>query len=237
MRSAAADRLIVALDATTLPQAVRVAKRLQGLIRYVKIGSIVFTAVGPTAIARLRRLGFEVFLDLKFHDIPSTVEKSCRAAVRHRVAMVTVHACGQREMLEAAARGVREEAKRVGGCRPLVVGVTVLTSVEAARDAAVHRRVLTMAHAAKRAGLDGVVCSVHEAQAVRRDVPSPFVIVCPGIRPPGTEHSDQQRIASPREALLCGADFLVVGRPITQAPDPRAMTQRILQDMKGSRRC
>lgn len=232
MSSRATARLIVALDTCSLAEALRLAKRLQKFLRYVKIGSALFTAAGPVAIQRLRALGFEVFLDLKFHDIPSTVEKSCRAAVRQRVAMLTVHASGERAMLGAAVEGVRNEARRLRIPRPRVIGVTVLTSVEASPTRGVARRVIALAAAAQRAGLDGVVSSAQEAPAIRRRAGSQFVIVCPGIRSAGAEASDQHRVVSPREAIVRGADFLVVGRPITQARDPRSAARQILDEME-----
>ena len=222
------------------------AKRLQGVVRYVKIGTVLFTAVGPAAIRRLRALGFEVFLDLKFHDIPSTVEKSCRAAVRHQVWMLTVHACGQQQMLEAAAFGAADEARRRRLPRPRVVGVTVLTSVASTAPRTLSEQAIALARDARHAGLDGVVCSADELAAIRRRVARegpararqrqsrvPVVIVCPGIRPPGAKAADQRRVVSPREAIRRGADFLVVGRPITQAADPRAAAHAILADMEG----
>jgi orotidine-5'-phosphate decarboxylase len=227
----AASRLIVALDVETLPAALQVARRLRGVVRRVKVGSVLFTGAGPEAIRRLRALGFEVFLDLKFHDIPSTVEKSVRAAAHHGVWMLTVHASGQRAMLEAAVRGAREEASRLGRPRPLLVGVTVLTSVEAAPPSAVTRRVLELADAARRAGLDGVVASPQEAAALRRRLGPGPLIVCPGIRPADGQAADQQRIATPSQALAAGASCLVVGRPIVEAPDPRARARQILTDM------
>jgi orotidine-5'-phosphate decarboxylase len=226
----AADRLIVALDTADLAEAVRLVKRLQGRIRYVKIGSILFTAEGPSAIRRLRALGCEVFLDLKFYDIPSTVERSCRAAVRYQVAMLTVHADGGSQMMAAAAQGVRREARRLGIRRPRVVGVTVLTSV--GRSSTTHGRVVRLAREAVRAGLDGVVASAHEARLIRRALGASSVIVCPGIRPAGSDEGDQRRIATPGQAILHGADFLVVGRPITKAADPRAAATRILDEMR-----
>ncbi len=237
MTPAAAHRLIVALDADTLTGALRVARRLRGGVRCVKIGSVLFTAEGPAAIRRMRALGFDVFLDLKFHDIPSTVERSCRAAVRHRVAMLTVHASGQMAMLQAAARSVRAEAGRLRVRRPRVVGVTVLTSVEPDGSRRLRSRALTLATQAQRAGLDGVVCSVQEASLVRRRLGKSFVIVCPGIRPRGAQAGDQHRIAAPGEAIASGADFLVVGRPITQAADPREAACRMLDEMKGACVC
>ena len=225
------DRLIVALDTADLREALRLTKRLQGLIRYVKIGSALFTAEGPEAIRRMRALGLEVFLDLKFHDIPSTVEKSCRAAVRHRVAMLTVHASGPRPMLDAAVAGVRDESKRLGIRRPRVVGVTVLTSVGGVASKAIASRVAQLAGVSHRAGLDGVVASAHEVPLIRRRFGSSLLVVCPGIRPLGTEASDQHRIASPRAAIRAGADCVVVGRPIAQADDPRATTVGILAEI------
>lgn len=229
------DRLIVALDFTTLSQALRLATRLQGMVRTVKIGSVLFTAEGPGAIQRLRRLGFEVMLDLKFFDIPSTVELSCRAAARHRVSLLTVHASGERAMLEAAVKGVREEATRQRTTRPRVLGVTVLTSVGGTASSTAH--VLQLAQRALSAGCDGVVASAREARALRRRFGKRLEIVCPGIRPVHTGHSDQQRVTTPAEALDAGADRLVVGRPIAAATNPRTATQQLLQEMEENIRC
>jgi len=227
----AASRLIVALDSNTLQDALHLAKQLRGVVHYAKIGSTLFTAVGPVAIQRLRALGFEVMLDLKFLDIPSTVEKSCRAAVQHRVWMLTVHASGQPQMLEAAAAGVRREAARLGVRRPRVIGVTVLTSVDVRDRQATTARVLELSTQAKRAGLDGVVVSAWEVPAVRRRLGNDVLVVCPGIRPLRSPASDQKRVASPREALARGADFLVVGRPISEAKNPRRAVQQILAEI------
>lgn len=231
MRSTA-ERLIVAFDSGDLPGALKLAKQLRGVVRYAKIGSALFTAAGPVAIGRMRALGFEIFLDLKFHDIPSTVEKSCRAAVRHGVSLLTVHASGQRKMLEAAVAGARQESARLGIRRPRVIGVTVLTSVAAGRTQAMAKRVVELALQAKRAGLDGVVASAQEAPTVRRRVGRLFLIICPGIRPTARPDRDQLRVASPGEAIARGADFLVVGRPITEASDPRAAAEHILEEIK-----
>lgn len=238
MQRGAGARVIAALDTPSLNQAVRIAKQLQGLIQCVKIGSILFTAEGPRAIERMRALGFDVFLDLKFHDIPSTVEKSCRAAVAHRIAMLTVHASGGREMLHAAAAGVRHEAARLRIRRPKVVGVTVLTSQGAADQAGSLRRdVIALAQTARHAGLDGVVASPQEARDIRRRMPRPWLIVCPGIRPAGASKRDQARVATPRQALDAGADWLVVGRPITEAARPREATCRIIEELERGSRC
>ena len=232
----AAKRLIVALDTPDLASALRLAKRLRGVVRYAKIGSILFTAEGPSAIRRIRALGFDVFLDLKFHDIPSTVEKSCRAAARHGVFLLTVHACGQRDMLKAAVAGASEEARRLRRPRPRIVGVTVLTSVAGGSGRSrLTSRVTQLAVCAKEAGLDGVVASAQEASAIRRRVGSRFWIVCPGIRPADGQALDQARVSSPAAALAAGADWLVVGRPITEARDPRAAALAIVKDMETAR--
>ncbi|MDP3703598.1 MAG: orotidine-5'-phosphate decarboxylase [Candidatus Omnitrophota bacterium] len=231
------DRLIIALDAPSWPQTQAAARALRGLVKTVKVGSILFTACGPAVVQRLRAFGFHVMLDLKFFDIPNTVEESCRAAVRHKVSMLTVHAAGHPEMLRAAVRGVRAEARRCGVRRPLVLGVTVLTSVSAGRSAQVRSDVMRLAGAAQRAGCDGVVASAHEAAALRRRFGRRLQIVCPGIRPRQSGEHDQRRVATPREAVAAGADFLVVGRPITAARDPRASAKTLLRDMEDHGAC
>ena len=227
------DRLIVALDFTELAQAMRMAQRLRGLIRTVKIGSALFTACGPAAIQRMRAMGFEVMLDLKFLDIPSTVELSCRAAAAHRVSLLTVHASGEPQMLQAAAAGAAAGAKRARATRPLVLGVTVLTSTVSNRAKVVTARVLALAQQAVEAGCDGVIASAQEAAALRRRLGDAPRIVCPGIRPAGAARGDQHRVATPAEAIAAGADVLIVGRPVTEAADPQAAAQQILNEMEA----
>ena len=231
------DRLIVALDFTTLAPALAMARRLRGLIRRVKVGSALFTACGPSVVHRLRSLGFDVMLDLKFFDIPSTVELSCRAAAQHRVSTLTVHAAGEPAMLEAAVRGARSEAARLGTRRPLVLAVTVLTSVGRGQAKPLTKRVIGLARAARDAGCDGVVASAQEAEALRARFGNRLQIVCPGIRPAQTGTADQRRICTPGEALTRGADALVIGRPITAARNPRAATQHILDEMEAVETC
>ena len=246
-RGMCAERLIVALDYTALGPAVTMARTLRGGIRTVKIGSALFTACGPEIVARIRALGFRVMLDLKFFDIPSTVELSCVAAARQRVSLLTVHAEGGRTMLKAAVRGARAGA-RSERSRPLIVAVTVLTSTpppaairggpEAAggqRD--ITRLVLERAEAAKDAGCDGVVASVQEAREIQRAFRSTLKIVCPGIRPAGSFRGDQRRVGTPAAALAAGADWLVVGRPITAARHPRAAAESILREMERVNGC
>lgn len=228
----AADRLIIAFDMPSLPEALALGKQLRGAARYAKIGSILFTAAGPGAVKAFKALGFEVFLDLKFHDIPSTVEKSCHAAAAHGVSLLTVHARGGQDMLEAAMRGVGSAARR-----PKVLAVTVLTSSAASQAQggrrSVGEEVMRLAEDAVNARCDGVVASTQEVAAIRDEFGSAnLLIVCPGIRPSGAVLNDQRRVATPREAIKRGANLLVVGRPITEADDPRQAAQRILAEME-----
>ena len=232
-----ADRLIVALDHPSLQDALTMARSLRGLVGTVKVGSVLLTAAGPVVRVRLQALGFRVMLDLKFFDIPNTVEQSCRAAVHHRVTMLTVHASGPPDMLRAAVRGARTTAKRLGVPRPLVLGVTVLTSMDRGRSTRLTSEVLRLARAAREAGCDGVVASTHEVAALRRRFGRRLAIVCPGIRPNRMRGDDQRRVATPADAVAAGADFLVVGRPITAARDPRAVVQTLLCEMEAVDAC
>ena len=237
MNLRASERLIAALDFTRLAQAVAVARQLRHVVGTVKVGSALFTASGPPVIARMRSLGFAVMLDLKFLDIPTTVELSCRAAVHHRVAMLTVHASGGAAMVEAAVRGVREEARCAHLPRPLVLGVTVLTSTSDQPSARIRSQVTDLAVVAQGAGCDGVVASAQDAAALRRRFGSRLWLVCPGIRSPHAQRADQRRVSTPFEALQRGADFLVVGRPITAAARPAVAAQRIVEEMEDADRC
>ena len=225
------ERLIVALDFTTLSPALAMARRLRGLVRTLKIGSALFTACGPEVITRVRGLGFDVMLDLKFLDIPSTVALSCRAAVGHRVSLLTVHASGEPAMLAAAVAAVHDEATRRRVARPKVLAVTVLTSV-APGAGGVGGRALNLASRAVRAGCDGVVASAQEAPSLQRRFGRRLAIVCPGIRPFSAGRGDQRRVATPADALRAGATALVVGRPITGAASPRRAAQAILHEME-----
>lgn len=222
------SRLIVALDSRSPVEALRLARALRGLVRTVKVGSVLFTAAGPDILRRLRRLGFRVMLDLKFHDIPNTVELSCRAAAAHGVSLLTVHASGGSAMLAAAVRGARAGAGR--RARPLVLGVTVLTSLG---GRSTRGRVMAFAKEASTAGCDGVVASAQEAAALHHRFGRRLKIVCPGIRQASAKRGDQRRVATPAQALAAGADWLVVGRPITGSRDPRQAAQEILTEMEG----
>ena len=237
-KNGTAPRLIVALDVPTLLEAEGLMDRLEGLVEGVKIGSQLFTAAGPAAVQAMRRRGAEVFLDLKFHDIPNTVAAAAREATRLGVLMFNVHASGGRAMMTAAAEGAAAAAREQRVRRPLVLAVTVLTSLD---RAAVHRElgvtssveghVLHLCQLARDSGLDGCVASPNEIAAIRRLLGPPWVIVTPGVRPSGSEAGDQVRIATPAAAARAGAHYLVVGRPITGAPDPARAAQLIQQEL------
>ncbi len=223
-----ASRVVVALDFATGAEATALVQGLDPAQCRLKIGKELFTAAGPDLVERCSRAGFEIFLDLKYHDIPNTVAAACRSAVGLGVWMLNVHALGGRAMLQAARDALAGAAHR-----PLLIGVTVLTSMNAADlrevgvDAAPADAVMRLAGLVHDSGLDGVVCSAQEAQALRARFAAPFRLVTPGIRPGGASGDDQQRITTPAQAIALGADYLVVGRPITRAPDPLAALARI----------
>ncbi len=224
--------LIVALDVESLRKAKDIVGKLYPAVKYFKVGSQLFTACGPAVIQYIREAGADVFLDLKFHDIPNTVAAAVGAAVELDIFMLTVHTCGGAEMMDRAGKAAQTQAQKSKKRRPLVVGVTVLTSQ--AMDNA-GEEVLQRAGAAKECGLDGVVCSVHEAAAVRKACGENFIIVTPGIRLPDGDAGDQKRVATPAAAAAAGSNYLVVGRPILEAPDPLAAAKNILREIKGQR--
>ena len=197
----------------------------------IKVGMELFTAAGPAILEKLHRLGFDVFLDLKFHDIPNTVAGACRMAVSHGVWMVDIHGCGGRRMLEAARTAVGE-----GEDRPLVIAVTVLTSMnggdllETGITTALSDRVRSLARLSRDCGLDGIVCSAADLGLLHGAVDAGFVRVTPGIRL-AREADDQRRVATPGDAVRAGADYLVIGRPVTRAPDPIAVLDLIERDI------
>ena len=209
------------------------AARLDPGLCRLKVGKELFTAAGPGLISTLSDLGFEVFLDLKFHDIPNTVAGAIRAAAALGVWMVNVHASGGRRMMQAA----RDALGQPGPGVPLLIAVTVLTSMDSVDLAEtgvslpLEAQVLRLASLSASSGMDGVVCSAREAPALRRSLGDGPVLVTPGIRPAGSDVGDQRRTVGPREALLAGSNFLVVGRPITGAADPAAATRDLLSEM------
>ena len=236
----APDRLLVALDVESLADAEGLLARLDGVVTGCKIGTQLFTAAGPAAVEMARKRGFRVFLDLKFHDIPNTVAGAVREATRLGVFMLTIHASGGVAMMRAAAESARNAAAELKVARPLVVGVTVLTSldrraleVEVGVPVTVERHVLALAEHAREAGLDGVVASPQEIRALRLAMGPRWVIVTPGVRPAdrASAADDQARTATPAAAVAAGADYLVVGRPIVKAPDPIAAARAILTEL------
>ena len=217
---AARDRLIVALDVSTGEEALRLAASLSHSVSTFKVGHQLFTAEGPQLVRKLAGANRQVFLDLKFHDIPTTVAGAVRSAAALGVKMLTVHAAGGSRMLKAAMDAWQ------GSQRPLVLAVTVLTSLrdedmdEIGVSARTLDQTLRLAALARACGCDGVVCSPHEAAELRRELGTGFLIVTPGIRPAGAAMGDQSRAATPAEAITAGVDYLVVGRPITEAKNP-----------------
>lgn len=234
------DRLIVAMDAPSLQAAEQIAARLEGAVRWFKVGSELYTAAGPEAVTSLRRRG-RVFLDLKFHDIPATVAGAVAAASRLGVDLLNVHASGGSAMLRGALEAAERGAASSGHRPPAVIAVALLTSMDPAAMAEAgiggtpHDASLRLARLARAAGLAGVVASPLDAAAIRAGCGPEFLIVCPGVRPAGTDHADQRRVRTPREAVAAGADMLVVGRPITQASDPRRAAEEILEEIALAR--
>lgn len=231
----ARERLIVALDAGDREEALRLAGILAPEVGAFKVGLELFCAAGPSLVRELVERGARVFLDLKFHDIPNTVAGAARAAARLGAWMFNVHAAGGREMMRRAVAAAEDAA---GRARPLVVAVTVLTSIDARalrEEVGIAREPLDQvrfwAEEARAAGLDGVVCSPHEAAAVKAACGSDFLAVTPGVRPAGAAAADQRRVLTPAQAVAAGADYLVIGRPITAAPEPARAAQAIAEEM------
>jgi len=224
--------LIVALDLDTKKEVEALLTRLGSMVRAYKVGMKLYTRYGPELLKLLKAKRKQIFLDLKFHDIPNTVAEACAEATRHGVDMLTVHCSGGGEMLRAAVKACRESAKKFRRQPPLVLGVTVLTSMSSLKEiginTSIQTQVLHLAQLARRSGLGGVVCSPQEISLLRGKLPRTFRIVTPGIRPAGSPQGDQKRVRTPAEAYGQGADALVVGRPIYQAADPIGVARDIL---------
>ncbi|HEV8395496.1 MAG TPA: orotidine-5'-phosphate decarboxylase [Vicinamibacterales bacterium] len=229
------DQLLVALDVDSGARALQLAEQLNGLVGGVKIGSRLFTLEGPGLVKRLADSGMRVFLDLKFHDIPNTVAQAVEAATLTGAWMINVHAAGGVPMMQAAAKAAVDTARMARRPKPLVIGVTVLTSMDepTLHEVGVSRplmeHVVELARMAQRAGLDGVVASPLETREIRDTCGGDFAVVTPGIRgaAAGSDKNDQSRTMGPGEAIKAGSTYLVVGRPIIAAPDPRAAADAI----------
>lgn len=226
--------LIVALDVNDLERARSLVQSLHPYVSYFKIGLELFTVAGPRAIEVVRKAGGRVFLDLKYHDIPHTVQKAVTAAARLGVDMLTVHTWGGRTMLEAAVAAAAQFPHP-----PVLLGVTVLTSLDAAAvqeelhvQVPLVQQVTHLAHLARDCGLQGIVASPLEVETLRKVLGNEFLIITPGVRPTRAASQDQRRVASPRQAIASGSDYLVMGRTITQASDPEAVVRQVLAEIQ-----
>jgi orotidine-5'-phosphate decarboxylase len=228
-------KIIIALDYPNAAPALALADRLEPSLCRLKVGKELFTATGPDVLEKLMQRGFEIFLDLKFHDIPNTTAQACKAAASLGVWMINVHALGGRKMMEAAREAIARSEEQ-----PKLIAVTVLTSMvqqdlaEIGINAASADMVLRLATLARDSGLDGVVCSAQEAALLRKHCGNEFCLVTPGIRPASTSHDDQSRVMTPQAALQAGSSYLVIGRPITQAADPLQALLDINQELAES---
>lgn len=231
------ERIIVALDVNSIEEVEKLVDRLRPVIKIFKIGIELFTSCGIEAVDVVRRKGCKVFLDLKYHDIPNVVMEASRAAAKQNIHMITMHTLGGLTMMEKAVKSAKEEARRLQIERPLMLGVTVLTSLNKKDMQSVgipdpvENEVLRLVRLSEKAGLDGVIASAKELPKIRKIVKGNFLIVTPGIRPSWSQRRDQKRVATPKEAIDMGADYLVIGRPITAEADPKAAAERIIKEI------
>ncbi len=227
------SKLIIALDFSTKEQALQFIKPLSPQICKLKVGFELFVSVGPDFVRQLVDNGFDVFLDLKFHDIPNTVASACKSASALGVWMMNVHASGGDKMMSAARQALME-----CNSKSKLIAVTVLTSMDQAQLSAINisetpeNQVKHLAYLTKRTSLDGIVCSAKEAQMLRKKLGNDFLLVTPGIRPAGSDQGDQHRVMTPAEAKQAGVSYIVVGRPITQSDSPLSVIESINQDMQ-----
>ncbi len=242
MQIPANERLIVALDVPSYAEAEKLIKDISGPVKYFKVGSQLFTACGPKIVELIKAQGGKIFLDLKFHDIPNTVAKAAVSAVELGVDMFNLHSMGGFEMMEEAGSAAIEACARFKKPKPVILGVTVLTSFDEATFSdvlgapgrGIPEQVLHLARLTKSAGLDGVVASPQEIELLRKNMPEDFVILTPGIRPLDAEAGDQKRFLTPGQAIALGADYLVVGRPITGAKDRNAAANNIQKEIQDA---
>jgi len=225
-------KVIVALDYPAQSAALQLVDQLEPALCRLKVGKEMFTLLGPAFVEKIQAKGFDVFLDLKYHDIPNTVAKACKTAADLGVWMLNVHASGGRRMMEAAADALANHQQR-----PYLIAVTVLTSMsqqdltELGINETPANQALKLARLTQMSGLDGIVCSAQEAAIMRKNFADDFILVSPGIRPAGSEADDQRRIMTPSEALAAGSNYLVIGRPVTQAENPLKSLQAITSEI------
>jgi orotidine-5'-phosphate decarboxylase len=233
--------IIMALDTSDLDEARRLAEQVRPCVDIVKVGLQLFSTFGVKSIEQLKRDGFEIFLDLKLMDIPNTVSTACLALCEYEPLMVTLHTMGGQEMMRATARAVRDECARDDTKKPILIGVTVLTSLDLLAlqkigvNDSIETQVVRLAKLARDSGMDGLVSSPLETLTVRREVGDGMVLITPGVRLSGASQDDQKRVATPSDAMRAGADFLVVGRPLYQAEDPLGVAERMLADARSAR--
>jgi orotidine-5'-phosphate decarboxylase len=238
MKNNPQEKIIVALDVSNKEEALSLVRQLKDT-NIFKVGLQLFTVEGPSLVKNLQDLGKKVFLDLKFHDIPNTVAGAVRMGVRMGVHMMTLHASGGREMMASAAQAAKEEAESVGTAPSLLLAVTILTSLKGKhlKDIGIgtdtKSQVLNLAGLAFQSGIEGIVCSPKEIEAIKKTFKKNLVVVAPGIRPKWAAAQDQKRILTPAQAVKKGADYLVIGRPITQAPSPHDAFLRILDELES----
>ena len=234
-----AKRIIVALDVGSREEALPLIRQLEG-VEIFKVGLKLFTAEGPSLLREVKILRKKIFLDLKLHDIPNTVAEAVKAAVKHGAHMLTIHSSGGREMMEKAVEAAEKEAEKEGTDRPLLLAVTILTSLkgdelqEIGMPADTSTQVLRLAKLAREAGVDGIVCSPQEIEIIRKEIGKDLLVVVPGIRPSWAVADDQKRIMTPSLAIQKGADYLVIGRPIIAAPSPQEAFIKILDELRDS---
>ena len=237
----ARERLVLALDVDDFKKAEELVGELSDYVGVFKIGNQLFTAEGPKVVDMVNKKGGKVFLDLKFHDIPNTVARAAEVATKLGVYIFDIHTSGGYEMMKAAAEATKKISLALGIIKPIILGVTLLTSINQEileKDLGIKKRleeqVVHLAKLAKAAGLDGVVASSREIKEIRKACGKDFLILTPGIRPAGKSSDDQKRIMTPREAIKLGADFLVIGRPIRNAANPVEAAKQILREMEGN---
>jgi len=232
------SRVILALDVNTIEQAKDLVSGLRQYFRIFKVGHQLFTHYGLQAIEMVKSLGGDVFLDLKFHDIPETVARACEEAARHQVSLLTLHALGGREMIRRSVEQTRLSAQKLKVNKPLIMAVTILTSLnqeeikEIGIDLPLKNIISQLAKISQEAGADGVIASAQEVALIKETCGRSFLVITPGIRPAFSPSLDQKRIATPKEAFQAGADYIVIGRPITQARAPVEAAKKLIEELR-----